>query len=1444
MKKWILWTVMVYSMFGTAIYADSYTLQYDDDSPEQSISPWSDESGSEIAVKFSPLSYPVKISKVIINFGTTPDIGTAFHIRVYNTIDGFPGEQLDHTNALYQVYRGGWLEFDLSREDILISEGDFFISLYWTTPTGLDGSEARTLQADNSDIAYNRTYMKGGTSGNWHHSDANAMIRTEVQDIEIKENISQLYDFVSSNELSDWKFCGTDWEPTEGNLRTVVNKDTYAFLNKQFADFELTARIKSSGNRYSDYGILFRAKQNCDAFEGYFFKIDNGGSTGFYRQGSFGNQSISKGNRQCVRTYDWNELRVIAKGSAFDFFVNGILVESYEYKDFSTGSVGIGMMPYNENDAELLIDWLEIKAGHEPSGSPPVVNSMDIDYTSNSSKTTVSVTCNAYDPDADQLYYHFIWGNGYRSGPSSDNVSQKSYIGPGPQEESVKCIVTDQEGLKTVETKIFGSGVLQDAQISGHVRDNFGAALRNVYVRTYDVDSFSIIEETLTDQYGFYSISLPPGTYFICAYIHSFYVQEFYDGAYEPSESTPVTFLEGAEMNNIDFSLDAGGIISGTVTKGNHVDNFDNIHVYFEWEKDNGETITWYNYLENDGTFASGHGFPEGRYRVYVVDANTNKIIKYYGDTIDRASAEIVTVTAGVVTNGIDIHIDKTESAATPEIEIIYPTSASTFTLNERIDFQSTAQDPDGSIVSYHWDFGDGCKAITEQNPTYQYSEEGNFTVKVTVTDNDGNTASDSVTIHVESASQGDNPEIIVEHIADQSFEPFYIHGESVEEEIELSVNNYDQDMVVTLVVAESDNHDNVIYDSHSANEDIPVSPNDEKQIHKFSFTIPDDAATGNYDMIAAVRESSWASGNNNAQLLDVTGNGADSGFENGSWQKKIFQIKSIADVVKINSVKLYARKNAYTEEKNPTSDPSTEYYLPWLDTSFSNGSFEPMRPVIAMDNISQRSLRDLQIKVKFIAQTDNSDFFFTMKRLDTYTHDNEKYFDLQTDSERTLFIAYHYFTKDSSPGIDSSKKDFRFPDVYAEAYAGNSKNKKQHYIPYNMEIECKHKNASTYTVLKKYDGRSYQDDDARLTFNGFGWDAPPEPKTPYVLHIVKNHGSTEDYFDEFKESYGLVPEFENFFVNADMCLQGIWNRYTGNEKGYDKIYDEEIRQYMHRNNAEQPSTLYSFKKILSFMLDMGIGGIPILDALDDIESVSNGIQCMLKVDAFGRELNTCIVTWKRCYDQGNTGYESENQYIFDMYEKNYLEHCKESIWPWNDTEECQECNCYDSEGNDLIENTATLNLTFSDIDGDGDTDHEDISVLQSFRNNPSSVCPACDLNNDGIISDLDEEKILLINTFNISSNRLHVNNLELSGTSYWFDMALNENFQLLLTDLGMNEDSGGKFLSLSSAIFNADELTLHIPIFYIENKSYWIDLKFVSSTPNLTFQIEDFGKN
>lgn len=70
--------------------------------------------------------------------------------------------------------------------------------------------------------------------------------------------------------------------------------------------------------------------------------------------------------------------------------------------------------------------------------------------------------------------------------------------------------------------------------------------------------------------------------------------------------------------------------------------------------------------------------------------------------------------------------------------------------LGQTVSFNSSnSYDPDGQIVSYYWDFGDG-EDSDEANPTHLYNGVGRFTVTLEVTDDSGATAQDQVIITVD----------------------------------------------------------------------------------------------------------------------------------------------------------------------------------------------------------------------------------------------------------------------------------------------------------------------------------------------------------------------------------------------------------------------------------------------------------------------------------------------------------------------------------------------------------------------------------------------------------------------------------------------------------------------------------------------------------------------
>lgn len=92
-------------------------------------------------------------------------------------------------------------------------------------------------------------------------------------------------------------------------------------------------------------------------------------------------------------------------------------------------------------------------------------------------------------------------------------------------------------------------------------------------------------------------------------------------------------------------------------------------------------------------------------------------------------------------------------SNVAPTVAIDTPSGNQSISLNDSLSFTCTAADSDGSIASYLWDFDDSgiAQSSSEDPDSKQFTQAGIYTVRVTVTDDDGATASDTVNVVVES---------------------------------------------------------------------------------------------------------------------------------------------------------------------------------------------------------------------------------------------------------------------------------------------------------------------------------------------------------------------------------------------------------------------------------------------------------------------------------------------------------------------------------------------------------------------------------------------------------------------------------------------------------------------------------------------------------------------
>ncbi len=123
------------------------------------------------------------------------------------------------------------------------------------------------------------------------------------------------------------------------------------------------------------------------------------------------------------------------------------------------------------------------------------------------------------------------------------------------------------------------------------------------------------------------------------------------------------------------------------------------------------------------------------------------------GVEVDHAYEDdgIYTVTLTVIDNdGASGSATSTRSVLNSPPIASFTENATTVKKGEVIHFDASASyDPDGSIVSYHWNFGDNT-TITGVISDHAYNKDGTYTVTLTITDDDGASTSENAVKTVE----------------------------------------------------------------------------------------------------------------------------------------------------------------------------------------------------------------------------------------------------------------------------------------------------------------------------------------------------------------------------------------------------------------------------------------------------------------------------------------------------------------------------------------------------------------------------------------------------------------------------------------------------------------------------------------------------------------------
>ena len=142
---------------------------------------------------------------------------------------------------------------------------------------------------------------------------------------------------------------------------------------------------------------------------------------------------------------------------------------------------------------------------------------------------------------------------------------------------------------------------------------------------------------------------------------------------------------------------------------------------------------------------SAGSSDPDGTIAQYFWDFGDGTNSTDANPSHPYAEPGTYTVSLKVTDNSGDSHSVTTSATISPKPPIAAANGPYIGGATDPIEFSSEgSHDPDGSITQYEWDFGDATEHSFEADPTHVYTLQGNYTVTLTVTDDDNVTNTDT----------------------------------------------------------------------------------------------------------------------------------------------------------------------------------------------------------------------------------------------------------------------------------------------------------------------------------------------------------------------------------------------------------------------------------------------------------------------------------------------------------------------------------------------------------------------------------------------------------------------------------------------------------------------------------------------------------------------------
>ncbi|MFC2004948.1 carboxypeptidase regulatory-like domain-containing protein [Chloroflexota bacterium] len=327
---------------------------------------------------------------------------------------------------------------------------------------------------------------------------------------------------------------------------------------------------------------------------------------------------------------------------------------SYYEGYFYVETAGLWYFSTDSDDAsEIVIDEQVVAYWYSGHG---MANRWEhkLDITVHYYDTRENVTSTRGNADGSYTFKNLASGS-YIVQARAPGYVKEWYAGASSSDEATPVSVTAPDDTPNINFTL-----QQGGSISGTAyRESDNATIANLHIQVFDAITDEHFASTDTDSSGNYTLSgLPAGSYKVRTRASEndlSYLDEWYNNKNSQDEATPVSVTPPDDTPNINFSLEVGGTISGTVYRDSDNATIANLRV----EAYDETTDTWFGTdTDSSGNYTLS-GLYEGSYqiRAKVGDSGLPYATEWYDDTYNRDEATLVPVTVGQNTPGIDFSL-------------------------------------------------------------------------------------------------------------------------------------------------------------------------------------------------------------------------------------------------------------------------------------------------------------------------------------------------------------------------------------------------------------------------------------------------------------------------------------------------------------------------------------------------------------------------------------------------------------------------------------------------------------------------------------------------------------------------------------------------------------------------------------------------------------------